>query len=295
MYAIFKLIILILRTGNFRYSGIDIPGKRSKALAVLLRNERPVAPKKPRKALMKNPFFGRVIAEGAFVKSSLRIKGGHLHAPNSNLAYVRIPRAASTSLSKALLLEKIPHLRGKILTSEEINYLTDYYLETGFTQENLPEVFTVVRNPFERIVSVYRTFFEFAQEPFQYQDYLFGILQQDFTFSRFVKTLEIIPDWLKDQHLKPQHCFLQYYERKNIPVVIMRLEDTDQIIRFLKDRQMSFDIVNRSESEYDYRRYYDRETLEAVLNLYKTDVRRFDYGEAVREIEFSIEHNPVQM
>ncbi len=295
MYAIFKLIILIVRTGNFRYSGVDVSGKRSKALAILLGNERPVPQKKLQKALMKNPYIGRVIAEGAFVKRSLQIEGGHLRTRDGNLAYVRMPRAASTSLSKALLLAKVPHLRGKILTSEQINFLTDYYLETRLTQGDVPELFTVVRNPFERIVSVYRTFFEFAQEPFQYQDYLFGVLQQDFTFSRFVKTLEVIPNWLKDQHLKPQYCFLQYYERRNIPVTIMRLEDTDQIVRFLKDRQMSFDIVNRSESEYDYRRYYDRETFEAVFNLYKTDVTRFDYGEAVREIQFSIEHNPVQM
>src|SRR5690606_5029516 len=107
-------------------------------------------------------------------RKALNTKGGHLYLREKGLAYVRIPRAASTSLSKAMLLANFPHLRKNEFTSGEINFLTDHYLQSHIEKDDSPrEFFTVVRNPFARLVSVYRTFFELPHEPFLYEDYLF--------------------------------------------------------------------------------------------------------------------------
>lgn len=296
MKSLIKLIILILRKGNFRYSGANIAQKRNQVVARIEPDQRPVQRRSVRRALMKNPWLGRLISETAYIRKALNTKGGHLYLREKGLAYVRIPRAASTSLSKAMLLANFPHLRKNEFTSGEINFLTDHYLQSHIEKDDSPrEFFTVVRNPFARLVSVYRTFFELPHEPFLYDDYLFGILQKNQSFKEFVKTLMVIPDRLKDQHVRPQHRFLRYYEQRKITVKIMRLEEPEKISDFLRARGLSFEVVNQSNPSYDYRRYYDRETVDCVSKMYKADLARFGYEDVIGEIESNIEQPHVQM
>lgn len=296
MKSLIKLIILILQKGNFRYSGADIAQNRNQVIARFERSKQPVQQGRLRHTLMKNPYLGRLISEAAYIRNALATKGGHLYLGEQNLAYVRIPRVASTSLSQAILLANFPHLREHELTPDEINFLTDHHLQSELAKDDSRrDIFTVVRNPFSRLVSVYRTFFELRYEPFLYEDYLFGILPKNHSFKEFVKTLTIIPDRFKDQHVRPQHRFLRYYEQRNIPVKIMRLEEPEKIRDFLQARGLSFEVVNRSSPSYDYRRYYDRETLHFVSEMYRTDLERFGYENVVREIEFSIEQSHVRM
>jgi hypothetical protein len=145
--------------------------------------------------------------------------------------------------------------------------------------------FTVVRNPFARIVSVYRAFFENKGVHFIYEDYLFGIFRHTASFREFVETVQLIPDLLKDQHLRPQHLFLQYYHRQKIQVHVFALEEPAAWSDFLRRYTMEIPMVHVSDPPYDYRAYFDSTSLQIVFSLYQTDILHFGYEPAYRDLK----------
>jgi hypothetical protein len=214
----------------------------------------------------------------AFIKNAFKVTGGHLSVHEAKLAYIRNPKAGSTSLSFAMLAAVYPEIKYYKLSAEKINTITDVYLKRKISiSERSFTYFTAVRNPFARLVSVYRSFFEKASDRFIYDDYLFGILKRDNSFREFVNTLETIPDFLKDQHLRPQHTFLKYYQRKNMEVNIFHLESPNSIDLFLSPYQTSLLVMNKDELSYDYRRYYDNHILTKVYGIYAKDIKLFGY------------------
>jgi hypothetical protein len=146
----------------------------------------------------------------------------------------------------------------------------------------------VVRNPFARIVSVYRDFFERPGGHFIYGDYLFGILKKGFSFHEFVDALQNIPDFLKDQHVKPQKRFLTYYHNRNIDVKILKLEEPDKTTEFLQRFDLSLTVMNRNSAACDFQTYYDMESLQKVNLLYADDISFFKYEQEYEELKKSV-------
>ena len=216
------------------------------------------------------------------IKKSIQKTGGHLTA--SNTSYIRIPKSASTSVSKAMLEKIYPVLKQSAINEKQINYLTDVNLHVLGTQSANHTYFTIVRNPFSRLVSVYRSFFENNSQDYIYRDYLFGILPPHLSFFDFVDRIAHIPDRLKDQHIKPQNCFLEYYEKKKIEVKVLKLEDSEKLNQFLSQNSLQLAHVNKSAETYDYRAYYNANTLSKVYELYKMDFERFGYQQEYKKV-----------
>jgi hypothetical protein len=168
----------------------------------------------------------------------------------------------------------IPNL--STATSGQVNFLADSRLESHVQKSSDTTFFTVVRDPFERIVSVYLDFFQRHADPFLYEDYLFGIFHRSMNFSEFIDRLTLIPDWLKDQHLRPQHTFLRYYRRKNIQPLVLRLEETTQLTEFLSHHGLSLPRLNAA-APYDYRSYYSADSFHKVAAIYEKDIAQLGY------------------
>lgn len=215
------------------------------------------------------------IAQAAFIKNSFQQKGGHLSA--GQVSYIRIPKSASTSMSAALLEKIYPTLSQHKLNEVQINFLTDVNLQVHL-KDGRKTYFTIVRNPLSRLVSVYRDFYENKDSHFIYRDYLFGILPQSLSFPEFVDRIACIPDRLKDQHLKSQHLFLQYYQKQNISVNVFKLEDPEKLNVFLKEHSLQLPHLNKSQVGYDYRQYYTPTLLKKVSTLYHSDLEKFGYS-----------------
>ena len=267
-----QLAWLILTRGQMKHSGEDFNKNRMESLQELQEFV-------PGRTTMLNPETSSrnattrtIVAQSAFFKNSLKTQGGHLTVGDLN--YIRIPKAASTSMSNALLEKRYPALKQKSLTETQINFLTDLNLQTDVSSPS--SLFTIVRNPFARLVSVYQDLFE-NPEHYVYRDYLFGILPPQLSFSEFVDRISRIPDRLKDQHLKPQHAFLKFYERKNVTVRIFKLEDPELLNQFLKGFSMGLPHLNKSSESYDYSSYYNPTVLTKALEIYRVDVKLFGY------------------
>lgn len=279
-----QLAAQIIRNGTWRSSGQNFNKNRAESLE----NLGGFIPKNSTyktghtSIRTSKSFIGNLIAQAAFVKSSFQQKGGHLTI--QDLRYIRIPKSANTSISYAILTKKFPSLKEKNPDERQINFLADVNLHRIGEAGN-ETFFTVVRNPFARLVSVYRDFFETNREGFIYADYLFGILPQTISFAEFVNRISQIPDRLKDQHFRPQHLFFKPYENKGIAVKYFQLETPSALESFLKNHDMELTHRNKSHGAYDYTQYYTPYLLQQVYEIYKADIKKFGYQNVYDELK----------
>lgn len=279
-----QLAAQIIRNGTLQSSGQNFNSARAESLknlkefipplvlAHLSQGKPNTGKKSPRKSFIR---------QAAFIKHAFRNDGGHLSA--QNLSYIRIPKAANTSISYAMLVKKYPALTERNPDEYQINFLADVNLQPAVIAKT-ETFFTVVRNPFARLVSVYRDFFETNHARFMYSDYLFGILKPDISFAEFVSRISQIPDRLKDQHFKPQHEFLKPYENKGFSIAWFKLEEPALLQSFLKEQGMELSHRNKSQSDYDYTTYYNAGLLKKVYALYREDVDKFGYRGVYEEL-----------
>jgi hypothetical protein len=282
---------MIVRFGRFKHSGKDFNKERNESLATLQafvpKSSSPLIPlgwlNPVKTLLMTNAYLRSMITQASFARESVTPHGGHLHAPFLNISYIRIPKAGSTSLNYSMLKVIYPGLSSIPLDSKEINFLADVNLKRSISQSDINDIFfTVVRNPFARIVSVYRDYISTPANENVFEDYLFGILSKGLTFKEFIKRIEGIPDLLKEPHVKPQHLFIDYYKRKNPNVVSLKLERPDEVNSFLAIYTLEMPFLNASHEGYDYREYYDLETFTMVSRMYRTDLKMFRYEQESR-------------
>jgi Sulfotransferase family len=283
-----QLAALILKHGTLRHSGQNFNADRAKSLEKLKEFIPPTSAlhsPQPEADSDKKSSGKSLVAQAAFIKSSFQNSGGHLSV--QNLAYIRIPKAANTSLSYALLAKQYPALTEKNPDETQINYLTDVHLKevTEFGSETF---FTVVRNPFARLVSVYRDFFETQRSEFIYANYLFGLLPQTISFPEFIDRISRIPDRLKDQHLRPQHLFISPYEKKGRAVKVFKLENTAELKSFFAEHDMQLTHQNKSAHPYDYASYYTQASLRQAYEIYKADLSKFGYRQDYEQLKQAV-------
>ncbi len=278
-----QLAAQILRYGTLRGRGQNFQKNRAQALESLS----PYVP--PNKLALtesrESNSPSNLAAQLAFIRSAFRKRGGHLTA--SEIAYIRIPKSANTSISYALLVKKYPALKTQRVNDTQINFLADVNLNP-VNEADTEQFFTVVRDPFIRLVSVYRDFFENRQPDFLYAGYLFGVLKPDMSFATFVSRVSEIPDRLKDQHFRPQHCFIDAYETTGKSVTIFKLEEPAELEQFLQTHEMELPHLNKSTASYSYADYYTPAVLDRVYSMYKTDIMRYGYQANYEKLKASL-------
>jgi hypothetical protein len=276
---------LLFKTGRLYSAGPDFNVIRNEELQPLSRFVPAHKDTSYNNGAKENSIFRYFLGQGAFLINGLKKKGGHLFAQNLKLAYIRIPKSANTSMSAAMLKSIYPDLKNIAVTPQQINYLADVNLTTIHSNPLEPiTYFTVVRNPFARLVSVYHDFFESNNNHFIYHDYLFGILTRDLSFEEFVNRIALIPDIFKDQHLRPQQLFLSYYQLEKKNVRIFKLEEIESLQKFLSGYNLKLEHLNKSDA-YDYHAYYNERTLQKVFEIYKNDVALFGYSTAYKNLK----------
>ena len=95
----------------------------------------------------------------------------------------------------------------------------------------------------------------------------------------------VIPDRLKDQHLKPQHTFLHWYKSQEIEMRIFQLETPAPLAEFLSSRAMDLKRLNTTGEGYDYRQYYDAQSLNDVQKMYTQDLKEFGYEQSYVDLK----------
>jgi hypothetical protein len=278
-----RLIILLIQRGSLSQQPIDFEIRRKQMIDPAYFPTSTPSPKKnnPIKSyLLSTPVGYSLFANLAYLKNTASMNNMYFISDNYKLIYIRILKSASTSLLKEFLPLVDGKLRNVYFSDEQIDVLGFYYQQKRFEPAHLAYTkFALVRNPFRRIVSVYLDLFDPRAVPFTYSSYWFGVLKKGMTFKDFIKTIDQIPLSLLGPHFTPQWYILKKAsDLKDIR--IYRIEkDVESLTQFLNQYSIALPHVNVQRSAYDYRSYYDPETLAIVNKLYQHDVSLFGYQE----------------
>lgn len=203
---------------------------------------------------------------------------------DKQLVYLINPKCACSSIKQALNeLDSNRHY-------PNVHILPEVILSERKKLDNTEQgyfKFTIVRNPFERIVSFYINKFERAVKTdyrFEYEDYLGGVFVSKMTFSEMISVICGIPPYLANNHFRSQSDLID--STGHVLDFIGRLENIDTDWQMLQEQ---FDLLSlpmaNTTPPYDYRDYYDLTILELVNNYYQEDILRFGYTDSYHEIK----------
>lgn len=189
------------------------------------------------------------------------------------LAFLHIPKTAGTSIEKALSIQTPECLYAKtkhkmLPVCPQHLFLSELINESWFVKDYT--IFTVVRNPFDRLVS---EFLFYEQIPWT-KEY------HNLSFDEFVHLAINLPVRKRrqvfDGHLEPQHCYLDY----KLPIHIFKFENLAPLEEWLSEKtekevKLPYELKNKTREHYT--EYYNSNTLQKVSEFYRKDLELFNY------------------
>jgi hypothetical protein len=197
------------------------------------------------------------------------------------LVYIVNSKAGCTSIKKSIL-----EAHGYNTDVDHYSSIHQKGYESNLSTKNIDRChldyffFTFVRNPFQRIASLYFNKFcdqrRISAHGFEYRRYLGGYLGRDDSFPTFARKISEIPDELSDRHFKSQNALI-YKESPRIDMV-SKLEDIVDVYPQLENKfgLKKPEIVNKSPA-YSLIDFYDEESFNLVAGRYEADIETFGY------------------
>lgn len=184
--------------------------------------------------------------------------------------FIHIPKCAGISIEHALL-GGIPACHRSI-----------HGFRFFFRKKEIKQYFkfTIVRNPWDRVVSAY-LFLKKGGRCQKDKEWSLMHLAHIGSFDEFIKTSLVKKEVLNEIHFRPQYQFITNSKGDVIMDYVGRFEKLeesfDYIIKRLKIEKAELKKMNVNKERRHYRSYYTDETREIVANLYKRDIKLLNY------------------
>ena len=288
-----KFFGLILKAGSFFGRPIDFQKKRETILnsAASHQKERfhfPLA-----NYLAQTRMFGTFIENITFVKNQKNNTRNIFYVDSLKIGYVRILKSGSTSLLKELLPMMDEKLSEKKLSDKEIDQLANYY--ANHKHRNQYQLFTLVRNPFQRLVSAYIDLFNPNNQEFILRNHLFGIFKHQMSFNDFVETLAKVPVSLLEPHFVSQLKIIEACGGLEKIRVIHLGKNKAEMDLFCSEFDLKISHSNKS-LDYNYQTFYNPISLQRAFDLYKADVVALGYTDEYKKLkEFTINPKVIEV
>ncbi|HEX6891488.1 MAG TPA: sulfotransferase family 2 domain-containing protein, partial [Chryseolinea sp.] len=230
-----QFFFLLIRKGSLFVEPIDFEAKRKTLVASLPVREGVITPSTERNSrsdLWRIRGLYSIMAVMSYFRDRREMNRMYYISTSHRVVYVRILKAAGTSVLTGFLRLMDNNLKTVSLTDEQVDALGYYFVkkEIPDTAHNFDR-FTIVRDPYQRIVSVYLDLFDPSSPVFSYSAYWFGILDREMSFKDFVKVISKIPISFLGPHFSPQSYIL-----KDVSAIkVFRLEyDSKELTEFLR-------------------------------------------------------------
>jgi hypothetical protein len=184
-----------------------------------------------------------------------------------NFIYYDVPKAGSTSIREMLFPD--PYYGNEICTVP-----CRYSVKEKIIEEKEYKTFSFVRNPYDRMVSVFSHFNKnFNMKDYEHISAAFGFEPETIdTFKGFVK-MSIAH---QNHHWQPQTCFVPE-DVDFIGKIENFQRDFDTVCDMIKISRMNILHSNKTNHKH-YSTYYDEETYDLVTKRYSDDLKRFNYN-----------------
>lgn len=207
---------------------------------------------------------------------------------DSNLFFLHIPKTGGSSIERCLGLDqlkggyKFKYIKNnkKIVCTSSPQHLTIDVLEDAIENFKKFKHFTIVRNPYDRLVSEYHFSYDCRLQNkvmLELKDkniFLF----KDFIKYIFLNLTENTRQVLFDNHFVQQVKYVQ----SDIKVKIFKLEEINKLEKWLqkqtKNPNLKIPHDHKSQSRKNFEDYItDIETLNIINSYYKEDFELFNY------------------
>ncbi|MEZ9198479.1 sulfotransferase family 2 domain-containing protein [Shewanella sp. 10N.286.54.B9] len=204
------------------------------------------------------------------LKHKFNLYRRYLHWSKNKCIFIHVPKVAGTSINHAIYGRTLGHY-----SSLEINNTFPQLFQKSF-------VFSLVRNPWDRVLSAYR----FAKQgrtetmgvnnPEQYQ------IPEFATFESFVL------EWLADKNVdeldfvfQTQSRFLVDEKGELLPDYVGKLESLEESVPIIDSklgRKLAIPHANKVNKKGSYHDYYtSQKMIDVVSEKYAEDIKRFEY------------------
>lgn len=210
---------------------------------------------------------------------------------NKKLIFIHIPKTGGTSIERVIDMQTVekffcyqrcgvcmPKILDKFCIKEhnKIKYTTPQHLTAlqlktvlGDTVFNKYQKFTIVRNPFDRLVGEYCYIKQTVNPHF--------VQYQDLNFVQFVKRCLNLPNMARhilfDNHFTPQTEFIKPF-KPNKKFIVFKFEEIAKVFEWLGVEPMH---LRQSDDRKPWQEYYTPELMQLVFNFYKQDFDNFNY------------------
>jgi hypothetical protein len=169
---------------------------------------------------------------------------------SDNITFIHIPKTAGSSISRYLELQN------------EINYNSNDHVFLSEIENSAPITFTVVRNPWDRVVSMYAFMKSRSPELIakDFNDFLLNKIKIWDFGGKILSTPQI-------RWIEPGVTHLLRFEN---------LEKDFKIIQDIFQCYVPLTMTNKTKHEH-YRTYYNDETQQVIAEMFKEDIEAFGY------------------
>ena len=197
------------------------------------------------------------------------------------LIYLVNSKVACTSIKKVMLDNDGISFAGA--GDYDVHTLARTSSRISFELGSKPEgykLFTMVRNPFTRVLSAYinkfRDFEKIEKMGFEYEDYLGGVFTLEDSFETFVDKVCEIPDKYADRHFVSQYYWI--FERSALEMdFVGKLELEDDVARLVEMTGFSALPRMNSTRSYELNDYYQPAVIDKIIKRFKKDFAEFSY------------------
>jgi chondroitin 4-sulfotransferase 11 len=200
--------------------------------------------------------------------------------------YFPVPKVACSSMK--ILIAQLCKLEQK-----SCPHIIDFELVSARHLKSYPDYccFTVVRNPWDRLVSCYKDKIHHFSETnngrlflgFERYNQIFHVkaFYPKMPFDQFVKIVSLIPDGISDEHFRSQTRLIYTPKRSLTVIKVAKLENLNlDLANFLTTLNISNIEIARinQTSPSQYRDYHDTRLKKIVARRYLSDIEMFKYS-----------------